>query len=92
MAHYVLNYPQEGVIQTIFNELTESYLSNLRKNDTDPMRDAKTYPEVSEFIGQKDKLLSAKNFPGLFSLCFDYRTKLLTADLPDGIFYNITYS
>ncbi len=86
MAHFVQHLSNEGVVHTIFNELSSSYLANLRKDDTDPAKETKVYPEVNEWLFQREKLLSEKDFHGLFTLCFNARSKLLTPESADGIF------
>jgi len=84
MAHFVQHLNNEGVINNIFTELSTSYSAFLKKNDADPIKETKVYPEVTEWINQATKLLSDNNPHGVFQLCYNARTKFLNPEHLDG--------
>jgi hypothetical protein len=93
MAYFVQHLSDEGVINNIFTELSTSYSTFLRKNDTDPVKENKVYPEVTEWINQATKLLSDSDSLGVFQLCYNARTKFLNPENLDGItpLHNLEY-
>ena len=85
MTYFVQHLSDEGVIQNIIKELSISYSNYLRKNDTDPVKETKVYPEAIEWSNQYHKLMVEGNHHGIFLSCYNVRAKILNSERIDGI-------
>lgn len=84
MAYFVQHLSNEGVVSSVFTELSASYAAFLRKHDADPVKETKAYPEVSQWVAQASKLMDEKDTVGVFKLCCEARNKVLNPETVDG--------
>lgn len=84
MAHFVQHLSDEGVVHSIITELSTSYTSSLRQKDTDPVKETKVYPEVSEWYSKCGKFFVDKDSYGIFQLCYNVRNNLLNPGSVEG--------